>query len=35
MPQLKDQVSGAGEVIKKMEAASEKLRRERAEQIFC
>ena len=34
MPQLKDQVSGAGEVIKKMEAASEKLRRERAEQIF-
>ena len=34
MPQLKDQVNGAGEVMKKMEAASEKLRRAKAEQIF-
>lgn len=34
MPHLRDQVSGAGEVIRKMEAASEKLRRARAEQIF-
>lgn len=34
MPQLKDKVIGVGEVMKRMEAASEKLQRERAACIF-